>query len=89
MARPGPGREMSEVPRDLLELRDDLRGMADELRLKIHLAGMDAKDAWSKLEPQLFAFEERAERAARMTAIELRLLAEDLKDDLQKIRDSV
>ena len=28
---------------------DDLKQLSDEIRLKIHLAGMDAKDTWAKL----------------------------------------
>ena len=30
-------------------LLDNLRRMADEIRVRIHLAGMEAKDAWGKL----------------------------------------
>jgi hypothetical protein len=32
---------------------DDLRRIADELQLKIHLAGMEARDRWRALEPRL------------------------------------
>ena len=30
-----------------------LKTLRDEVRLKIHLAGLDDKDRWSKLEPKL------------------------------------
>lgn len=31
----------------------DLEQLADEIRVKLHLANMDMRDAWSKLEPKL------------------------------------
>jgi hypothetical protein len=36
---------------------DDLRRIADEVQLKIHLAEMDARDRWHELEPQLVEIE--------------------------------
>jgi hypothetical protein len=38
---------------------DDLRRIADEIQLKIHLAEMDARDRWRELEPQLTGIEPR------------------------------
>jgi hypothetical protein len=37
-----------------------LRTLRDEVRVQIHLSGMEAKDAWHKLEPGLEAALERA-----------------------------
>lgn len=34
---------------------DDLRALRDEIRLNLHLAGMDAKDAWRKKSLRGFA----------------------------------
>jgi hypothetical protein len=31
----------------------ELEKLADEVRVKIHLANMDARDAWQRLEPKL------------------------------------
>jgi hypothetical protein len=33
--------------------RLDVRRLRDEVRLKLHLAGMDARDRWHALEPVL------------------------------------
>lgn len=33
--------------------QQELRAVRDEVRLKLHLAGMDLKQEWEKLEPQL------------------------------------
>jgi hypothetical protein len=88
MAQP-QGDTTHDWKQDLAKARTELRGMADELRLKIHLAGMEAKDAWNKLEPKLLDFEKRAENAAQATAHELREVGKDLKQRIQKIRESV
>jgi isopentenyl diphosphate isomerase/L-lactate dehydrogenase-like FMN-dependent dehydrogenase len=32
---------------------DDVRRIADEVQLKLHLAGMDARDRWNQLQPHL------------------------------------
>jgi hypothetical protein len=37
-----------------------LQTLRDEVRLKIHLAGLDAKDRWNKLEPKLETAVEKA-----------------------------
>ena len=41
--------------------RDSLRTVLDEMRLKMKLASMEAKDAWDELEPQLRRVESRLE----------------------------
>ncbi len=84
-----PQKETQDWKRDLTKLRDDVRTMADDLRVRIHLAGMDAKDAWNKLEPRLQEFEQRAENAVQTTSTELREAAKDLKARLQKLRESL
>lgn len=84
---------------EIANLRNEIRGIADELKVKLHLAGMDAKDAWNKVEPKIYDFEKRAETvaqttagelkgAAQSTASDLKEVAKDLRDRLQKIRDS-
>jgi hypothetical protein len=43
----------------MIEKLEALKGLRDELRLELHLAGMDAKDEWKKLRP-LFRDAEKA-----------------------------
>jgi chromosome segregation ATPase len=38
----------------------ELKAMRDEIRIKLHLAGMDAKDAWAKIEPRIDKLEAQA-----------------------------
>ena len=43
----------TEPKKEARPLERDVRGLADEVRLKLHLAGMDVKAEWERLEPQL------------------------------------
>lgn len=64
----------------------DLRQMADEIRVQLHLGGMEAKDAWAKLEPKLRAFEQKFDRATEDAADDLEELADVLRKEMQKIK---
>ncbi len=67
-----------------LTIRQQLQQMADEIRVKAHLAGMEAKDKWNGLEPRLHAYEQKAEGAVGKVAEELVSVGNELKDDLSK-----
>jgi len=62
-----------------------LRTLRDEIKVKLHLAGMDAKDQWAKLEPELFKVERAAENA---TDTSKKLLDEALTR-LMALKDSL
>jgi len=79
----------ADMRRQLKTALTEIQGLRDEIRVKIHLAGMDARDAWTKLEPRIYELEERAGKAAEVTVSELREVAADLKKHLTKIRDEV
>lgn len=76
----------SKLMDGFLKVKADLLRARDELQVQAHLASMDAKDAWKKLEPRLEAFEEKAERAAEQTAEELERAANELYADVEKLR---
>ena len=38
-------------------IRDELTRVRDELRVRMHVASMDAKDEWPKIEPSLASLE--------------------------------
>lgn len=44
---------------------DEVRRIRDEVRLKLHLAGMDARDRWHALEPRLVEIEHAIETRGR------------------------
>ena len=67
----------------------ELQTLRDEIRLKLHLAGAEAHEAWNKLEPQLTQLEHRVGEAAESTVNELRNKGTELKENLQKFYRSL
>ena len=45
----------------------ELRKLRDEIRVQVHLGGMDAKKAWDELEPKLAEADRMAENASEDT----------------------
>ncbi|HET6347075.1 MAG TPA: hypothetical protein VFH51_19215 [Myxococcota bacterium] len=63
-----------------------LRGLRDEIQLKLHLASMEAKDKWAKeLEPQFYEVERRVASAGESA----KTLVEDLGRSLRKFVDGI
>ena len=59
---------------------EEVERLAEEIRVRLHLASMDAKDTWSKaLEPKVFEVREKA-RHAKETSVDV---ARDLVDRLK------
>lgn len=67
----------------------ELRRIADELELKIHLASMEVRDRWTALQPRLAELERvltrTGERAAKVVQDEL----QTIETALHKLRDDV
>lgn len=59
--------------------------IADEIRVRMHLAGMEAKDAWAKLEPRVVAFEHQLEKVAGKASDDLDRLAIGLHRELRQL----
>jgi len=47
----------SEIEKGILRMQT----LRDEVRVRLHLAGMDAKEEWDKLEPHIADIERKAE----------------------------
>lgn len=62
-----------------------LQTMRDEIRVRIHLAGMDAKDAWNKLEPAVY----EAERLVEEVSEEARTAMNELVAKARELRASL
>lgn len=73
---------MNETKQDMKSLQQDVRALRDEVKLKLHLAGMDLKAEWEKLEPQL-------DRAASSAAIVSGEVMGDLKKRLTEFRSRI
>jgi hypothetical protein len=76
-------------PANNLSSWDEIRRLADELELKIHLAGMDARVRWQSIAPRLTVVEQRmkdtTQRVGKAVADEL----ESLWKALRGLRDDV
>lgn len=70
---------------------DEVRRITDELELKIHLAGMEARERWQALKPRLVKLEQkimttsdRAEAAVTKELTAMGTLLRELRDDVKK-----
>ncbi len=68
-----------DLRQDLKAFQQDVRALRDEVRLKLHLAGMDLKQEWENLEPQI----DRAINSAAQVSSEA---VADLKKKLIEFR---
>lgn len=69
-----------ELKQDFKAFQHDVRALRDEVKLKLHLANMDLKDEWAKLEPQL-------EHAINSAALVSGEVVADLKKRLTEFRN--
>lgn len=53
---------------------DEIRTLTDVLEVKLHLAGMEARDQWHELEPRIHELEHKLVRAGQRTKLALREL---------------
>jgi hypothetical protein len=63
----------------------ELQRLRDEIKLQVHLAEADARDAWDKLEPRLQEFEQKVEDATETALEELRAKGTELKGDFERL----
>ena len=75
--------------KDGLSTWDDVRRLADEIELKIHLASMDARDRWRALEPRLVGIEDRMKDAGRRAGKAIADELESIWKALRGIRDDI
>jgi hypothetical protein len=64
---------------------DHLQTLRDEVRVRLHLAGLDAKQEWDKLEPHLLDVERAAHEASEAS----RHAVTDAVERLKKLRSSL
>jgi hypothetical protein len=71
-----------QLKKEIERSRDLLRTLRDELKVKLHLAGMDAKDAFEKLDHE-------AREISHTVSETTRLALADVIDRMRKIRESL
>ena len=74
-----------DLKKEMHKSLDQLRTLRDEVRVNLHLAGMDAKDEWAKLEPLLMDVERKAAELSDAT----RTAVDDAVKRLTKLRGSL
>jgi hypothetical protein len=82
-------RTMSASKPPSSDLPGDLLRVADEIRVRIHLAGMEAKDAWTKLEPRVKELERKLGHATDRAAAELDEVGRTLRHELDRLHKSL
>jgi hypothetical protein len=80
-----PKQDDEKVKQEFKGALSELHSLADEVRLQVHLGGMEAKDAWKQLEPKILEFERRVEAASAAAASELRATGGDLRAALRDV----
>ena len=82
-----------ELKEEIEELAEDLRQNRDELRVQLHLAGAEAKDAWADLEKKWDRFEAKAAvlrkeaaSAGRDIGEATKLLGGEIKEGYKRLR---
>ena len=80
---------MSDATKDLKADLDKslthLKTLRDEVRVKLHLAGMDAKTEWNKLEPHL----DHVMDAAKNASAEAHTAVNEAVASLKKLKDKI
>jgi ElaB/YqjD/DUF883 family membrane-anchored ribosome-binding protein len=63
-----------------------LRTLRDEVKVQLHLGGLDAKEEWRRLEPRL---ESALERAGKEVSAASKTLVEDVTEAVRTFRKSL
>lgn len=78
-----------EVDKSIDKSIEKLGMLRDEVRLKLHLASLDAKQEWNEtLEPKVFEVEAAAKQITESTRSTARELIARLEEFLVRMRDS-
>lgn len=75
------------LKQELSPVIDELSQLRDEIRVRLHLGGLDARDEWYHLEKRLDEVEQAVERAAGEAADATRGLAQELRRSMRGFRD--
>lgn len=68
---------------------DELKRARDEIRVKVHLAGMEAKELWGKLEPKLLRLEQEIEEAGDTIATATGNLLSELGSSIRELGEKL
>lgn len=88
---PGDAHSTSQarIRKELKTAWNEIQRLADEVRLQVHLGGMDAKDRWKAIEPRIRDFERTTAQATDDAGKGLEEIAKALAVDLEILRDGL
>lgn len=75
-----------DLRRQLDEALETAKRLRDEIRVNLHLAGMDARDKWNELEPKVM---QEAERIAREATDNARSTLDGIVQRLREFRETL
>jgi len=68
---------------------DELKTLRDEIKVKVHLATMEAKSEWEQLEPKLASLEAKIEQDGQKAVAAANDLIDDLASAFRKLKDKI
>jgi hypothetical protein len=71
-----------ELKKELRKTADTLKTLRDEIKVKLHLAGQEAKDRWQKIEPEIDKMGQEIHKTSKATIDELVTRVKEFKKDL-------
>jgi len=81
---------------DLKKMVDDLKQQRDEINLQLHLAKVEVRDEWDKLEPKweevkgkMATMSEVARQTSESVTTAAGLLADEIKEGYERIKKSL
>jgi hypothetical protein len=71
-----------ELKKELRKTLDSLKTMRDEIKVKLHLAGQEAKERWQKIEPEIEKAGNEVAKTSKAAVDELVTRVKEFKKDL-------
>ncbi|MEO6419764.1 MAG: hypothetical protein ABIP39_10175 [Polyangiaceae bacterium] len=79
--------EKAELKHELESLLTELQALRDDVRVRIHLGELEAKEAWNDLEPRIDRLEREMKSAATDAMLKLTEAAKELRGSLRALRE--
>jgi hypothetical protein len=86
MKNPAITKAVEDIKSELEKSAKVLRELREEVRVRIHLGGLDVKDEWRRLEPRLDA---TLERATRDVTDASRTAITEVTDAVRRLRQAI
>lgn len=72
---------------DKIKTVEDIKKLRDEIRVKVHLGGLEAKEWWQELEPQLAALESTLASGVDKAASSADLIVQEFAEAFRRVRE--